>query len=147
MMGIPTRKFQFIFLLLTASYLGRCANSQPGQTELPPTMTWNQVPQVIGSLGKPVGTFIDLKGTTPGHSMMMDNPIYISDVDGQILDRPVLIQMPGHRDFRPGRTYEFRGYETGGYAGNSADPLHRGNDQPQKPFRFDVWLVATVVKE
>src|SRR3954464_8679453 len=74
---------------------------------------WDEV-EIIGSLGKPLGTYIRVEGVVPDESIMMAKPFEVRKVNGVELSAPVLIEMHCKGKLAKGKHYVFRGYETGG---------------------------------
>jgi hypothetical protein len=100
---------------------------------------WDEV-QIIGSLGKPLGTYIRIEGVVPDKEIMMSNPIEVRKVNGVELSSPVLIEMHCEGKLEKGKHYVFRGYESGGMVSSPDDPENRSAGQPQQPYHFAVWF-------
>jgi hypothetical protein len=153
----------FLFLSAAAS-LGGCANDRVGKLEMPQrvgttqpdgvanrsdqaVVRWNELPQVIGSLGQPIGTYMNVAGHAPDQFLMMTNPFYVDQIDGKSITPPLLIDVENTPRFELGAKHRLRGYESAGFVARPDDPQLHGKDPSQTFFRFDVWFVATLVQE
>jgi hypothetical protein len=100
---------------------------------------------VMGELGVPLGTMVTVSGkAVPNNSRSKANegePLFlqITSVDGKALSKPVEYPFRKARDFidaaspKIGDSFEFRGYETGGYSGV---PLNYGAPWQDTSFYF-----------
>lgn len=100
---------------------------------------WDEV-EIIGSLGKPLGTYIRIEAVVPDKDIMMSNPIEVRKVNGVELTTPVLIEMHCEGKLQKGKHYVFRGYESGGMVSTPEDPENRSAGQPQQSYHFGVWF-------
>jgi hypothetical protein len=100
---------------------------------------WDDV-EIIGSLGKPLGTWIRIEGVVPSKAVMMANPFEVRKVNGVELTTPVLIEMKCDGKLKPGGRYVFRGYETGAMESTPTDPENPSAGQPQQSYHFGVWF-------
>jgi len=100
---------------------------------------WDEA-EIIGSLGKPLGTWIRIEGSVPSKPIMMSNPFEVRKVNGVELTTPVLIEMKCDGKLKPGERYVFRGYETGAMESTPTDPENPSAGQPQQSYHFGVWF-------
>lgn len=98
---------------------------------------------LIGQLGKPLGTYMNIEGTPHTQSVKMGDPFDVDTVDGVKLPAPVLIEIRGVKNIPPGTRCVFRGYETGTMGSTPQDPLHPDFPGAQGAYRFYNWFVLT----
>jgi len=67
----------------------------------------------IGALGLPLGTFAIIEAHTPAQSPMIGSPFEVDVVNGQHLDKPVIITIRGVPETKGDERVTLRGYETG----------------------------------
>src|SRR5205809_575283 len=120
------RMFAFASLLCASAALAESTQAK-----------WDEV-EIIGSLGKPLGTYIRTEGVVPDKSSMMASPFEVRKVNGVELSAPVLIEMHCEGKLGKGKHYVFRGYETGGMVSTPTDPEDRSAGQPQQSYHFGV---------
>ena len=108
---------------------------------------WDEV-NIIGSLGKPLGTWIRIEGKAPEKPLMMSSPLVVSRVNGVKLTTPVTIEVHCDGKLEKGKTYNFRGYESAGMVSTPTDPENHSAGQPQQDYHFAVWFEGgSVVKD
>ena len=96
---------------------------------------------VIGILGKPLGARVMIEGIRAEH-IIKANPLEVSQIDGNKLDKPVCIQIQGEIEIRKGIRYRLEGYEAGAFEG---PPDWLGPSQ--QDFQFREYFIVTEVIE
>lgn len=103
---------------------------------------------VIGRLGKPLGTQTILVGGYPPRPTM-GLPLAVSAIDDKPLDKPIGIFLEGRNGessgvkIERGKVYRLEGYESGRFA---SEPMWL-NHSEQQPFQFYSFFVVTKVLE
>jgi hypothetical protein len=100
---------------------------------------WDEA-HIIGSLGKPLGTWMRIEGNVPKEPIMMANPLEVHKVNGVELSTPVLIELHCDGKLEKGKSYTFRGYESGGMVSSPDDPENPSAGSPQQTYHFGVWF-------
>jgi len=100
---------------------------------------------IIGSLGKRLGTYVKIEGKAPVKTGMLSKPLEVDMIDGKKLDPPVLIEIQTGKELQGGDRYSFRGYETGAMNSMPKDP-DDPRHEPQQIYSFAVWFVSRDVK-
>jgi hypothetical protein len=76
---------------------------------------------VVGTLGKPLGTYVTVEGDYFGPRAMTKSGLYVDAIN--TIDRGATIRIDVEdRSMKAGRRYRLRGYETGGFGGTVDDP-------------------------
>ena len=98
-----------------------------------------QVENIIGVLGKPLGTRTVITGVE--HPTLLPNPLAVAQVDGHALPNGAIIEVRGNVKLREGVRYRLEGYEAGEFTG-SPMWLH---PNIQQPFQYRPYFVVTRV--
>ena len=98
--------------------------------------------QIIGLLGKPLGSKVTVEGTRPKNALL-ENPLAVTKVDGQPLQEIVRLEVKHSAELKVGTRYTLEGYESGGFAG---DP-EWVNARLQQPFQYRPTFVVIRVIE
>jgi hypothetical protein len=101
----------------------------------------NRGTDIIGSLGKRLGTYVTISGKATGKPVMMSNPLEVDHVNGVELTAPVLIEIECEQKLKAGESYRLRGYETGAMVSTPTDAQNPSAPGPQVDYHFAVWFV------
>jgi hypothetical protein len=105
------------------------------------TIAQPYVSNVSSILGKPFGTRTIISGILPEKSPMIENPLAISEMDGQPIKVPLIITIHGGVPIKSGERYRFEGYESGEFI----CPPDWLNSGAQQTFHFRNFFVVTKI--
>ena len=122
--------------LIAALALSGCALVQPEIN----VRDLNPPENVIGRLGKPLGTRVVIEGVLAEYALL-SNPLLVTKVDGQLVKQRVVLSVRDKPQIEHAMLYRLEGFESGAYASYPAwiEP------QMQQPFHFYSYFVVTKV--
>jgi hypothetical protein len=99
--------------------------------------------QLIGDLGKPMGTYMTLEGIyREGMPFWME----VDTLDGKKLEKPMRVVIKDLDVKFKDKRVVVRGFESCGIEGRPMDPEKKHQDIPQQAFGLHNWFVVTEKK-
>lgn len=102
---------------------------------------------LMGKLGPKLGTYMTLD-VAMDDKPTMETQYVVNKVDGNKLEKPILVKINSKQPMSSGTRYILRGYETGAMVSVPVDPAIKSDKESgqQQFYHFACWFQVTQVK-